>query len=75
MQMAAGKFKAKCLKLMDEVKDNNIEIIITKYGKPVAKLVPFEKTPTRPIFGYLENELIINDDIIKTTGEEWNAEK
>lgn len=37
MQISAAKFKANCLKLMDEVSKTNKEIIITKYGKPVAK--------------------------------------
>src|SRR5579859_3298404 len=51
--MPAGKFKAQCLKLMDEVRDRHCEIVITKRGKPVAKLVPFEdKRPD--IFGYMK---------------------
>ena len=41
MKIAAGQFKAKCLKLMDNVYKNNEEVIITKYGKPIAKLVQF----------------------------------
>ena len=39
----ASEFKAKCLKLMDEVAENGDEIIITKNGKPVAKLVACRK--------------------------------
>ena len=35
----ASEFKAKCLKLMDEVAETGEEIIITKNGKPVAKLI------------------------------------
>lgn len=38
--MAAGEFKATCLSLMDEVAATGREIVITKRGKPVAKLVP-----------------------------------
>ena len=41
--IAAGEFKAKCLKLMDEVQATGQEIIITKHGKPVAKLAPLER--------------------------------
>ena len=40
MEMAAGQFKAHCLKLMDEVQKFHKEIIITKHGKAVARLVP-----------------------------------
>ena len=38
----ASEFKAKCLKLMDEVAENGEEIVITKNGKPVAKLMPYK---------------------------------
>lgn len=36
----ASEFKAKCLKMMDEVADNGEEIVITKNGRPVSRLVP-----------------------------------
>ena len=38
----AGEFKAKCLKLMDEVNETGVPIIITKRGRPVSRLVPAE---------------------------------
>ena len=41
----ASEFKAKCLKLMDEVAENGEEIVITKNGKPVAKLTAFHERP------------------------------
>jgi prevent-host-death family protein len=40
--MAAGQFKAKCLAVMDEVQAKRIPVLVTKNGKPVAKLVPLE---------------------------------
>lgn len=43
--MAAGKFKAECLKVMDRVNATREPVIITKKGKPVAKLVPVDSTP------------------------------
>lgn len=72
--MPAGQFKAQCLKLMDEVRDNHREIVITKRGKPVAKLVPFEdKRPD--IFGYAKGSLVILGDIVGPTGEIWDADQ
>ena len=72
--MPAGKFKAQCLKLMDEVRDRHCEIVITKRGKPVAKLVPFEdKRPD--IFGYAKGSLVILGDIVGPTGEIWDADQ
>jgi prevent-host-death family protein len=40
-QIAAGEFKAKCLSLIDEVNETGQELVITKRGKPTAKLIPF----------------------------------
>jgi prevent-host-death family protein len=39
-KIAAGEFKARCLTLMDDVRSTREPLIITKRGKPVAKLVP-----------------------------------
>ena len=40
--MPAGQFKARCLRVMDEVNSTRQPVLITKKGKPVAKLVPAE---------------------------------
>ena len=40
--MAAAKFKAQCLAVMDEVQAKREPVLVTKNGKPVAKLVPLE---------------------------------
>ena len=42
-QMPAGEFKARCLKVMDQVHKTREPVVITKHGKPVAKLVPAGK--------------------------------
>ena len=75
MQIAAGEFKAKCLKLMDDVQKYHEEIIITKYGKPVAKLIAIEEKPDRPLFGYMKGKAKIIGDIVNPIGEKWDAEK
>jgi prevent-host-death family protein len=70
--MAAGAFKAKCLKVMDEVQAKRESIIITKRGKPVAKLVPVERADD-PIFGFLRDKVKIKGDIVSPalTLKEW----
>jgi len=70
--MAAGAFKAKCLKVMDQVQARRESVIITKRGKPVAKLVPIEETQD-PIFGFLKGKGEITGDIVGPilTIEEW----
>jgi prevent-host-death family protein len=68
----ASEFKAKCLKLMDEVAENGEEIVITKNGKPVAKLTAFRK-PFESWFGRDRDILKITGDIISPIDVEWEA--
>ncbi len=75
MNIPAGEFKVTCLKLMDQVRDFHEEIVITKYGKPVAKLVPVEEEPKRQFFGFLKDSVLIKGNIVAFTGEKWNAEE
>lgn len=69
--VAAGKFKAECLKLLDRVALRREEIVVTKRGVPVAKIVPIEGAP-KPGFGYMQSTLTINDDIVAASAE-WQA--
>ena len=69
----ASEFKAKCLKLMDEVAENGEEIVITKNGKPVAKLTAYRERP-KTLFGIDKDRLEILGDIISPIDVEWEAE-
>jgi prevent-host-death family protein len=60
--MAAGKFKAQCLKVMDEVNLTREPVVITKKGRPVAKLVPSDP-PAEYFFGSLAGIIEIVGDI------------
>jgi prevent-host-death family protein len=71
-KMAAGVFKANCLAVMDEVQSKCITVVITKRGKPVAKLVPVE-SKSDDIFGFLRGKITITGDIVSPalTPKEW----
>ena len=69
----ASEFKAKCLKLMDEVADSGVEIVITKNGHPVSRLVPYRKKP-KSLLGIDRGKLEILGDIDEPLGVEWEAE-
>ena len=74
MNISAGEFKAKCLKLMDDVQRQRREIIITKHGKPVAKLVPVkDKEGLSSIIGLLAGTVKIHGDLTAPIGEYWEA--
>ena len=73
-QIKASEFKAKCLKLMDEVAESGETLLITKNGKPVAELRPAHKRP-RSLFGAHKGQIQIKGDIISPIDVEWEAER
>ncbi len=75
--MAAGKFKATCLAVMDEVQAKREPVLLTKNGKPVAKLVPVE-VEEDPLAVYrFPGRVEILGDIVSPAMdlEEWDALK
>jgi len=69
-QMAAGEFKAKCLRIMDEINETGKPLVVTKRGVPIVRLVPITKSGMKPksIIGRLEGIMRIvgdPDDLIK----------
>jgi prevent-host-death family protein len=70
--VGAAVFKAKCLALLDEVAETGKEIVITKRGKKVARLVRVEDKPEK-IFGRMKGTVKIHGDIF-STGEKWDAD-
>lgn len=68
----AGRFKAQCLRLLDEVAATGETIIVTKRGKPVAKVEPVEEPPSlRGSVVYLVDD----DELLFSTGEAWDVER
>jgi len=72
--VSAGEFKAKCLKMMDDVQNRHLRITVTKRGKPVAELVPIASAARKGAFGVLAGTVTENGDIIEPTGEAWEAD-
>ena len=70
--MEASEFKAKCLKLMDEVAESGEEIVITKNGRPTAKLIAYREKP-KSFFGIDKGRIEILGDIISPIDVEWEA--
>jgi prevent-host-death family protein len=71
-KMAAGAFKANCLAVMDEVQKKRVSVVITKRGKPVAKLVPVDQKDDE-IYGFLRGKVKITGDVVAPalTLREW----
>jgi prevent-host-death family protein len=71
--IAAGEFKAKCLKLLDEVAEKRQPLLITKHGKPVAQVIPVPGE--RNIVGSMKGSVLWMGDIISPIDVEWDAMK
>ena len=70
--MGAGEFKARCLRVMEEVRKYRTPVVITKKGKPVAKLVPPDEP--RTVFGCMAGTARIVGDTMSpvVAPEAWN---
>lgn len=78
MQVPAGKFKATCLRLMDRVAATGEPIVITKRGKPLARLVPFrEEHPKRHSrYGSGKGTILFmapDEELMAPFAETWDA--
>ena len=75
MEIPAGEFKARCLQLMDEVEASGVEVVITKRGRPVARLVPIGETRALDVFGCMAGTVTVVGDIVAPLGEPWEADQ
>ena len=69
--IAAGEFKAKCLKMLDQVAETKEVLVVTKRGKPVAKVVPLDDGLSTDLRG----SVTCLTDIVAPTGERWDADQ
>lgn len=72
--LTAAKFKAKCLAVMDEVAASGDSVVITKRGKPVARLVPMTDVPNT-LVGFWSDHVERVGDVVAPLDEAWDAEK
>lgn len=72
--ISAGKFKPGCLRLMDEVHETGVEIVITKRNRPVAKLVPITDEDIRPFIGRSGGVIHISaEELLAPIHEDWEV--
>ena len=67
--IGAGVFKAKCLEVMDTVHRQITVVVITKHGRPVARLVPPDNVPMSPI-GALAGS-VLRGDLVRPDRTQW----
>lgn len=72
----ASEFKARCLALMDEVAAGGEPVVITKHGKPVARLTAHQPPRAKSLIGLHKGQIKILGDIISPAWDgEWDALK
>ncbi|MBE7480962.1 MAG: type II toxin-antitoxin system Phd/YefM family antitoxin [Polyangiaceae bacterium] len=69
-KIAASEFKARCLGLLDEVRESGAEVVITKHGEPVARLVPMARARTS-LRGAWRGVARVRGDIVHV---DWTAD-
>ena len=69
--ISATEFKAKCLKILDELESQGI--VITKRGQPVAKLIPMQGVDNSKLIASMKGKVVVKGNIF-STGRKWNAQ-
>ncbi|MGB0954472.1 MAG: type II toxin-antitoxin system Phd/YefM family antitoxin [Panacagrimonas sp.] len=72
MEISVSQFKAKCLKLMDEVSTTGQALTVTKHGKPLVVVAAATPAP-KALFGVDAGEVEILGDIIEPIAASWDA--
>jgi prevent-host-death family protein len=68
--IGAGAFKARCLGILDEVQRTRTAVVVTKHGKPVARLVPIDEPEAK---SSLKGSVLEEQDLIAPIAEIWSA--
>lgn len=71
---SVSEFKSKALGLLEQVAKSGESFIVTKRGKPIARVIPFQERTEKPVPGRLKDVLISEEDIVSPLGSElWQA--
>lgn len=71
--MMASRFKAECLAVLDQVEQMRISVVVTKHGRPIARVVPLDAGSDVPTIGSVH--LVAEDDAAYySTDETWETD-
>lgn len=72
---SVSEFKKKCLSLFKNINKNREPILITKYGAPVAKVIPFEEEEDQKSDNPLMGSVLYEGDLISPIEEGWDSDR
>jgi prevent-host-death family protein len=70
LEVPAGVFKNTCLALMDKVQAERVQVVVTKHGHPVARLVPVDGSAPSAR-GFMRGTVLAEDDIVSPDFDAW----
>lgn len=74
-RVAAAEFKARCLELMDRVRETGAEYVVTKHGEPVAKLVPYTAPRRTSLFGAMKGTVLEFERPFDPIDDDWDVNR
>ena len=69
--ISASEFKAKCLRILEDLDPGGV--VITKRGRPIAKVTPVSSVDNEKLIGSMKREIKVKGDLL-STGIKWNAQ-
>lgn len=69
------EFKAHCLEIVETVRRKRSSVVISKHGKPVARIVPIDSEAAPSLYGSMKGTVRILGDIISPIAVEWDANR
>ncbi len=69
--ITATEFKARCLRILEELDPNGI--LVTKKGRPIAKVIPVSEESNKRLIGSMKGKIKVRGDLL-STGVKWNAQ-
>ena len=74
MTVGISQFKDQALKILDQIAKSQVGIVVTKRGKPLARVIPYRSSEIKPEPGKLAAYLVFEKDIVTPLGEDmWDA--
>jgi len=74
-RVGAAEFKARCLELIDQVRESRTEYVVTRHGEPVAQLVPVDAPATASPLGAMRGTLLKFDRPFDPIPATWSADQ
>ena len=74
-EISISELKAHCSRVIDDVARGRGEVVVTRRGRPVAKLVPVGNEERPRLFGFAKGMIAIHGDVVASVEEPWNVER